>query len=170
MMTLLLTKEEIKENGFINANVDDEYIIPSIEEAQDVFLREILGDSLLDKLVELTEAEHLDGKYEILVNDYIKYFLKYKTAGILGMNVNFKIRNAGVIQQYSAEISSTNLEETKYIQNYFAEKADFYANRITKWLELNKKDIPEYRHCCKQVTNPNDNHPVSTIYLGINRK
>lgn len=170
-MTLLLTEEQLKENGFVNANVDTEYIIPSIEEAQDVFLREILGDALLDKLVELVEARHLDGYYEILVKDYIKYYLKYKSVSILTMNVNFKVRNMGVVNQFGTEANTTTLEETKYLQNYWSEKADFYANRISKWLDLNKKYIPEYKLCCKQVTNPNDNHPVSTIYLGgINRK
>lgn len=164
-ITLLLTVEEIKENGFLNANMEDEYVVPAIQEAQDVFLREILGDSLLNKLLELTEAESLSGKYEELVTNYIKYYLKYRTLSILTMSVNFKIRNMGVVNQYGPEVNTTNLEETKYIQNYFVEKADFYANRITKWLELNKQYIPEYKFCCKQVTNPDPVHPVCTIHL-----
>lgn len=165
-ITLLLTPDELKANGFLNANVDNEYVVPAIEEAQDVFLREILGDSLLNKLTELTEAEQLDGKYEELVEGYVKYYLKYKTLGILCMSVNFKIRNMGVINQYGPEVGTTTLDETKYIQNYYVEKADFYANRMTRWLELNKKFISEYKVCCKQVTNPEQTHPVSTIYLG----
>ena len=164
-ITLLLTVEEIKENGFLNANMEDEYVIPAIQEAQDVFLREILGDSLLNKLLELTEAESLSGKYEELVNNYIKYYLKYRTLSILTMTVNFKIRNMGVVNQYGPEVNTTNLEETKYIQNYYVEKADFYANRISKWLELNKQYIPEYKVCCKQITNPDPVHPVCTIHL-----
>lgn len=165
-MTLLLKPADMKTNGFLNANVDDEYTIPSIEEAQDVFLREILGDALLQKLETLVESGDVSGIYGILLDEYIKYYLKYKTLSILCMNVNFKIRNMGVVSQYGNEAGTTNLEETKYIQNYNSEKADFYANRITKFLILNKKQIPEYKYCCKQVTNPDENHPACTIFLG----
>lgn len=161
-INLLLTIEELKAGGFINANVDDEYIVPAIEEAQDVFLREILGDSLLDRL---TSAEP-EGAYAELVEKYVKYFLRYKAAGLLTMNVNFKIRNAGVVQQYGNEFNTTGLDDTKFIQAYYSQKADFYANRMTRFVELNRKSFPEYRWCCQQVTQPDTVHPVSTIYLG----
>lgn len=165
-ITLLLTPDELKANGFLNANVDNEYVVPAIEEAQDVFLREILGDSLLDKLTELTEAEQIDGKYEELVEGYVKYYLKYKTLGILCMSVNFKVRNAGLIQQYGNEMNSVGIEETKYFANYIESKAEFYENRLTTFLKKNIKYIPDYKTCCNQITQPKNNGTYSTIYLG----
>lgn len=166
-ITLLLTPDELKANGFLNANVDNEYVVPAIEEAQLVWLRETIGDTLLEKLEELVDAEQIEGTvYDKLLEGYVKYYLKYKTLGILCMSVNFKVRNAGLIQQYGNEMNSVGIEETKYFANYIESKADFFRNRLTTYLEKNKKEIPEYKYSCNQITQPEESHPSCTIYLG----
>lgn len=166
---ILITPEELKTNGFINSNIDVEYIIPAIEESQDVFLREILGDSLLNKLIELNEAEELSEKYEELVESYVKHYLKYKTLGILAMNVNFKVRNAGLIQQFGNEMNSVGMEETKYYANWVESKVEFYANRLTAFLQKNRKFFPEYNSCCEQITSPSEG-TYSGLYLGNGKR
>ncbi len=167
MDTRLITTEELKTDGFINANFENEYLLPAIDEAQDVWLRETLGDALLEKLEELVEAEQIEGTvYEKLLEGYVKIYLKYKVLSLLCVPVTFKMRNAGIVSQYSGEISTTNLEDTKYLEGYYEQKADFFRNRLTTYLEKNKKDIPEYKWCCRQVTNPDPVHPVCSIYLG----
>lgn len=166
---ILITPEELKTNGFINSNIDVEYIIPAIEESQDVFLREILGDSLLNKLIELNEAEQLSEKYEELVESYVKHYLKYKTLGILVMNVNFKVRNAGLIQQFGNEMNSVGMEETKYYSNWVESKVEFYENRLTAFLQKNRKFFPEYNSCCEQITSPSEG-TYSSIYLGNGKR
>lgn len=165
-MTRLITTEELKTDGFINHNLEEEYLYTAIDEAQDVWLRETLGDALLEKLEELVEAEHITGIYETLLEGYVKIYLKYKVLSLLCVPLTFKLRNAGVVSQYSSEINTTTLEDTKYLEGYYEQKADFFRNRLTTYLEKNKKDIPEYKYCCKQVTNPDTVHPVCSIYLG----
>ena len=86
------------------------------------------------------------------------------------MVVNFKIRNAGVVTQYSSEINSSTMEDTKSVMSYFNQQADFYNNRLTKFLIKNTKDIPEYKCSCNQITEPNTVHPVCSIYLGNTNK
>ena len=43
-MIFLLTSEELKSSGAVNQNLEDIYIEEAIKKAQDVYLREIIGD------------------------------------------------------------------------------------------------------------------------------
>ena len=162
-MIFLLTSEELKLSGAVNQNLEDIYVDEAIKEAQDVYLREIIGDSLYNTLQNNTPQAEPD-IYDELIEDYIKYYLKYKTLSIVCFIVNFKIRNIGVTQQLSNEVNTATMEDTKSVMNYYNQQADFYANRLTKFLQTNS--IPEYKCSCNQVTEPNNNHPVCSIYLG----
>lgn len=163
-MVRLINTTELKTNGFINSNLEDEYLYSAIDEAQDIFLREILGDSLYETIQDKVNHETISGDYQTLYESYIKIYLKYKVLALLCVPLTFKLRNAGVVSQFSNEINTTSLDDTKYIQNYYEGKADFYANRMTKWLE--KGDIEEYKCSCDNVTDPVSKHPVCSIYLG----
>ena len=167
-MTRLITVEELKQDGFINQNLENEYLYSAIDEAQGIFLREIIGDSLYETLQNKLSEANIDGVYQTLLDIYVKIYLKYKVLSLLCVPLNFKIRNIGIAQQFSNEVNTTSLEDTKYIQNYYEGKADFYANRLTKFLQTN--DIPEYKCSCNQITEPNELHPVSSIYLGNSKK
>ena len=167
-MTRLITVEELKQDGFINQNLENEYLYSAIDEAQGIFLREIIGDSLYETLQNKLSEANIDGVYQTLLDIYVKIYLKYKVLALLCVPLNFKIRNIGIAQQFSNEVNTTSLEDTKYIQNYYEGKADFYANRLTKFLQTN--DIPEYKCSCNQITEPNNNHPVCSIYLGNSKK
>ena len=166
-MIFLLTSEELKLSGAVNQNLEDIYVEEAIKEAQDVYLREIIGDSLYNTLQNHTPQAEPD-IYDELIEDYVKYYLKYKTLSIVCFIVNFKIRNIGVAQQFSNEVNTATMEDTKSVMNYYNQQADFYANRLTKFLQTN--DIPEYKCSCNQITEPNELHPVSSIYLGNSKK
>ena len=167
-MTRLITVEELKADGFINQNLENEYLYSAIDEAQGIFLREIIGDSLYETLQNKLSEANIDGVYQTLLDIYVKIYLKYKVLALLCVPLNFKLRNIGIAQQFSNEVNTTSLEDTKYIQNYYEGKADFYANRLTKFLQTN--DIPEYKSSCNQITEPNELHPVSSIYLGNSKR
>ena len=70
-MKYLITPEELKSNGFLNQNIDDQYIITALEEAQDIYLREIIGDNLYNKLLNHTSTE--PNIYDELINNHVKY-------------------------------------------------------------------------------------------------
>ena len=167
-MVRLITITELKQDGFINRNLEEEYLYSAIDESQDIFLRELLGDSLYENLQNMVNAESVEGIYQTLLDSYVKIYLKYKILALLCVPLTYKLRNIGVAQQYSTEVNTTSLEDTKYLQNYYEGKADFYANRLTKFLMKNTKDIPEYKCSCNQITEPNTVHPVCSIYLGRN--
>ena len=164
--TYFLTPEEVKQNGLLNTNVDVEYIEPSLQEAQSVFCREILGDLLYNSITNKIKNNTLTGKYQTLLNDYIKPYMGYKMLSLIALPINFKMRNMGVVSQYGDGVATTTVKDTMYIQEQYDSKAEFYGNRLTVYLQKNASSIPEYAYSCDNVTNPSTSQNVTGIYLG----
>lgn len=164
-MTNIITIDELK-NSVFNANVDDEYIQPALTEAQSIYLREILGDSLLNAVINKINDGTLAGHYQILVNDYIKPYLTYVVQSLIVVPINFKIRNAGIVSQFDNGFSTSTMKDTQYLKDYYDGKAEFYGNRLTEYLKKNASDIVEYRLSASNVTNPTTSQNVTNIFLG----
>lgn len=162
---MIITPDELK-NSVLNANIDSEYIEPAINEAEDVYLREILGDNLYETILDKIDTETLADKYLELVDHYIKPYLTYKVQSLMVVPVNFKLRNAGVIQQYGQDFQTTGVEDTAYMMNYYNGKAEFYANRIERYLEKNFGELPEYTETEDNITNPTTSQTACGIFLG----
>ena len=168
-MTYFITIEELKQTTF-NANLDNEYIAPALEEAQSIYLREIIGDLLYNSITNKIDDETLSGKYLTLVNQYIKPYLTYKVQSVIVIPLNNKTRNAGVINQYDQGFNTSTMKDTAYLADYYNSRAEFYANRLTTYLQKNSVDFPEYGYSDDNITQPTDTQNVTTIYLGGSRK
>lgn len=169
-MTYFISIDELKQNNVINANVDSEYIEPALREAQDIFLREIIGDALYSTIENKINGNTLTGKYLTLVNQYIKPYLENRMLASLVVPISMKIRNAGVIQQFDQGFNSSNVKDVAYLADYYNGRVEFYENRMTEYLKKNVNDIPEYAYSSQNVTNPSQTHTAGTIYLGGGRK
>lgn len=168
-MANFITPEELK-NSVLNANIDTEYIQPVIDEAQSIYLREILGDRLYNTINNRIESETLDGKYLTLVEQYIKPYLTYMVQSLIVIPINFKTRNAGVINQFEQGFNTASMKDTSYVKEYYDSKAQFYGNRLTEYLQKNAADIPEYGYSDDNITQPTTSQNVTGIYLGTGKK
>ena len=168
-MTYFISIEELKQTTF-NANLDNEYIAPALEEAQSIYLREIIGDLLYNSITNKIDSETLSGKYLTLVNQYIKPYLTYKVQSVIVIPLNNKTRNAGIINQYDQGFNTSTMKDTAYLADYYNSRAEFYANRLTTYLQKNTADFPEYGYSDDNVTQPTETQNITTIYLGGGRK
>lgn len=168
-MTYFITIEELKQTTF-NANLDNEYIAPALEEAQSIFLREIIGDLLYNSITNKIDEETLSGNYLTLVNQYIKPYLTYKVQSVIVIPLNNKTRNAGIINQYDQGFNTPTMKDVAYLAEHYDSRAEFYANRLTTYLQKNAADFPEYGYSDDNITQPTDSQNVTTIYLGMGRK
>lgn len=164
-MANFISIDELK-NSVLNANIEEEYIQPAIDEAQSIYLREILGDKLYNSINDKVQHNTLTGKYLTLVNQYIKPYLTYMVQSLIVIPINFKTRNAGVINQYDNGFSTTTMKDTNYVKEYYDSKAQFYGNRLTEYLQKNAADFPEYGWSQDNITQPTLSQNVTGIYLG----
>jgi hypothetical protein len=161
---MIITPSDLQ-GTMVNANLDDLYLQNAINEAEGVYLREILGDLLYNTIINKINNQTLTGKYATLVDQYIKIYLQYKTQSLLVPQVAFKIRNAGVISQFDQGFNTTSVKDTMYVQEQYDSKAEFYANRLTVYLQKNASDFPEYGYSDDNVTQPTETQNVTTILV-----
>lgn len=158
MAQVLLTSEKfVKSVTNIDDNIAGKFLQPSIREAQDVKLREILGGALLQRLKSLvaedTIGEPVFHDYQELL-DECQYYLAY-TAIVDVMNKQYKIANAGVVKTPDDRVNTATDTELYANIAYYQSKADSYAYLLQTWLLQNRTRYPEltYTECCRLRSN-----------------
>lgn len=167
MKEVLLTSERfVKDVTSISDNVAGKYLLPSIREAQDITLREIIGGALLTRLKELVETDAFHGDFNYDFNDDFfteaqieglehykavieraQYYLAYRSVAELTMKVSYKIANAGVSRTSDENVQAVTLDEVKEMRDYYNSKADFYCLLLKRFLCAHANLYPELSEC-----------------------
>lgn len=158
-MFRFISERILKDRSIINGNVDTKLIGPMIDEVQEFYILPILGTALYNSIGESLPSPSVANK--ALLDDYvipcmIKY-LEYEAYTTLG----YKLTNANVSQKNTDESTPINLEDTFRLQNRVKNKAEWYAERITKFLIANPETYPLY---LQSGTTSDTIHPVRTNY------
>lgn len=141
----LISESVLKNETVLNDNVGSEFIGPAIETSQDIYLQQAIGSELLDKLYELVELDKIEGHYKTLLDDYITQFLKYKVLAEIVIPLSYKYRNAGIVQSMGDHYQQSAMRDAVAVQNHYEARANFYHERMTKYLNANSNLFPEYR-------------------------
>lgn len=147
MKFYLIDTDSVKAASLVNYNVEDEAVGYAIRESQDVYLREILGNALLEKCVELASSGTIDEEgyeaYGELVDKYIYQYLVAKSQEQILIPISFKIRNIGVSQDSDTNVTSQQLQTVIDLQNYWKTISIDRANRLKCFLRENRAAFPE---------------------------
>lgn len=176
--TMLVSPDAIKGTGELDYNVDDVMIGSAIRTAQNVYLQDIIGSTLLERIQELVynaivgSGESIDDEdkvmYKTLLDEYIENVLINKTMVEITTKVSFKIRNVGVAQNSEENINASSLANIKYIRNNYETLFCDSLNRMVEWLDENKAAFPELEvcQCGKSKPNLKKRYANTNIYLG----
>lgn len=145
MKVLLISDDVLKSETIIGDNVGTEFIRPAIETSQDIYLQQLIGTMLLDKLYNDITNNKLEEQYKTLLDDYITPYLKYKVLSEITIPLSYKYRNAGVVQTTNDNIQTTTLRDAQLVQNHYDLRSNFYAERMTSYLCANSDKFPEYK-------------------------
>lgn len=175
MAEVLLTSETfIKEVSNISDNVAGGYIQPSIRDAQEINLRAVLGDCLLDRLKELYDGGAFDGDpipdeyipYKALL-DKIQYYLAYQAIVELLPRVSYKVANFGVSKSGDENLQVAGLDEIIAQEEYYQSKADAYCYQLQGWLLERAAAYPELDECaCARIKSNLYSAATCGIWLG----
>lgn len=174
---MLISPDVIKASGDLNINVDDEVIGASIRASQNIYLRDVIGDKMLDKLQELVyrairgEGDNIEepqnSHYKVFLDEYMKEALTYKVLSEICVRIALKIRNAGVVQLSDTNVNPVTLSDIKYLrgqyETYYCDK----LNRLTAFLRDNKKAFPEMDSVgCDDTPKSNAKYGNTGLWLG----
>ena len=145
---ILLTSEDtIKSYSNINDNIAGDYLLPSIHIAQRSGLEGILGTLLVNKLQTLigeNELNYEENKhYKELLDDYVTDYLTYAAIVELIPIVSFKIDNMGASTTNEEKATNMSFNEVFKLKDYYADKMDYFAMRMQRYLVDNYSKFPE---------------------------
>lgn len=168
---ILLTSEKfIKSVLNISDNVAGKFIQPCIREAQEVYLKGILGACLLtackeriaDGSIETTENE----PYKALV-DECQYFLAYQTAALLLPRVTYKIGNFGLSKSSDENLQVATPDELARQEEFYQSMADAQCFDLQGWVLERAAAYPELDECvCARIKSNLYSAASCGIFLG----
>lgn len=165
----LISSKTLKTEGLINDNVGDEMLKPAIQEAQDIFLQQIIGTKLLNKICDMVADGSIaqDDNYRLLLDEYITPYLNFKVMASIQVPLAYKMRNMGIVQTNDTNVYSVNMSDVKTLIEHFDNRAGFYSIRMTKFLSANTTIYPEYTttDSCADFRS-NKNTFECPVYLG----
>ena len=171
MAEILLSSEAfVKSVTSASDNLSGKYILPSLREAQEIGLRGILGDNLLEKIKGLIKSGDLEtesnGVYKTLV-DHCQYYLAYTTLTNVVIVTSFKVGNFGVTKTQDENLQVATQDEIAKMQYYYQSKADACCLDLQNFLLDHRADYPELTDCCCHRIESNLHSAASCgIFLG----
>lgn len=169
---LLISEAFVKEVCSISENVAGQYILPSIREAQDIALRNIIGDNLLAKLKDLVAAGEITDPENTAYKGLLdlapfRYFLADTACVGIAQRVTFKIANAGVVKTPDERVEVADQPDMAKVQSFYQAKADSAAFDLERWLLANAASFPELRECdCMRVRSHLYTAATCGVWLG----
>jgi len=165
-IVMFIDAEYIKDNTPIEQNVDDSLINTQIRKAQRLYVENALGTTFYESLKEKMVANTLSTIEEELIRDYIQPMLNEYTLYCLIPIIGRKFTNKSVSEKNSEFSTPSVLEDLKYIRNGVLDEAEFFNERLVKYLIQNYELFPEY------YNSSCENLPASTqsYFSGIQMK
>lgn len=164
---LFISEKYVKANSAIDENVDMKKILPTIWQSQIQYIQSLVGTQLYNDLVTEVAASSISADNLILIDDYIADCLLYYTLYELQIPLLFNFRNKSTATNNSDYSNPIGTKEMSRIENRMKDKAEFFAERLTRYLCANTTLYPLYL----TVVNsddviPEDGHATVGIYLG----
>lgn len=162
MKEILFTSEEnVKGLTAISDNIESKYLVPAMREAQEIYLREIIGTPLMDKLKWCIDNNAFRGafspadynedyetetggnpQYRELLRQ-CQYYLAYKTVAELIPKVSYKVTNMGTVKTSDDNVQNATYAEIVAQRDYYVSRADYYCLMLQNFLLKNKSEFPE---------------------------
>lgn len=150
---LFISRDNIVRRTPMGGNIDPEKVMPFVKTAQDKYIWPILGTMLYNKLQSDIVANSVSGVYKTLLDDYIvDTLVHYSFCEYLPFGF-YNISNAGIAKYQPENTFGPSKNDIDFLLQKELQTAQFYAERVTRYLIAYSPDYPEYF----QVTGKSDN-------------
>jgi len=147
----------IKENTPIQDNLDPKLLQMSLQEAQQVTLRDTIGSDLYDEIYTQFPSS-LSAANNTLLEDYIKPILKYSVLQESVMPLTYKFMNKSIMKRDGENMTSITMEEMRSIEQRYAQKKDHFIERMNRYLCLNNELYPKWQNPDSEAVDKPNRH------------
>lgn len=144
MATLLINQEQLAQESVLNENVDFKLLRQLIVDTQDIHIQQLLGSRLYNKLItEVTNAT-ITGVYATLLNTYVRPCMIAYIVSESPDYLNVKYMNKAIVLKSSDNSKPMDDAQIIRLMEAWRNKAQFRAERVTKYLMENRTSFPEF--------------------------
>ena len=171
MQEVFLTNENaVRSVTNLDNNIESKFLQSSIREAQEVYLQEVLGTSLLNKLKSLVADGSIDNSgntaYKTLVEE-CQLFLAYQVIAQVCIISAVKISNGGLQVNYDENLNNVGLEDAFTLKDYYEKKADFFKSRLQAFIYEHRSNYPELsKNKCADIKATLNSAASTGLWLG----
>jgi len=138
---LIITPTEIKNDSVIEENADNKILKESILLCQDLYLSEILGKTLYDRVIESIydfslSATPIAADIVALI-PYIKKYLLYSVVRDFTINNHYKLSNKGTFVLSDSNATPATIKELEYRMSSCDRGISGYKNLLIEYLTDN---------------------------------
>lgn len=165
--TLFISVQGIKDRTGLHANVDEKLVLPEIKTAQDMYILPALGSTLYNKLQSAINGSTLNANENILLNNYIADCLIYYVMSELPMGLSYQFYNKGLLRKSGDNTENPSMQDMIDVANRYRTRAEFYKQRLIKYLRQNNTLFPEYLNFTSGIDTiiPDLEGYTSSLYL-----
>jgi hypothetical protein len=153
---IFLSEATLKQESILQDNVDMKIVTPTIIDVQSFYILPILGTALYNDFVTKIIAGTLSNSYKLLLDTYITPAMIWYVRYELPLNINYKYFNKAVGVQNADNMQPASIDELTMVMDRAKNKAEWYAERLTKYLYANDTTYPLF------LNQPNSD--LATIY------
>lgn len=129
---------------YVDDNVDAKLINQAIDDAQEIWIQQVLGHDLYNKIMSDCFNETITGNYYNLLNDYVLPALSLWAQYNLIPYLNWKFTNKSVAERTSDTSNPADMASINYLREDVKNRAEFLTKRITEIILNNQESFPEY--------------------------
>jgi hypothetical protein len=151
---IFISEQWLKNNTVLPYNLDVKEYYSFLKIAQDTYIRDVLGDSLYDKLsTNLIAATLTPDQTKLLemIRPSLAQYIIYKALPFL----RDKIKNIGIVSTADDKQNRSDDKAFDRLRQEILDTAEYYMVRVQKYLCHNKALFPEYNYSNSDV-NPNN--------------
>ena len=132
---LFVTRHDISVFTGANGNIDNDKLLPFLNQAQDIHIQNYLGTDLYNKIQADIVATSLADPYLALVNDYIKPMLLHWAMVEYLPYAGVNIANGGVFTKTPENSTALSRNDIDSLIERSRTTAQFYTNRFIDYMQ-----------------------------------
>jgi hypothetical protein len=167
-----ISEQTIKDKTGISSAIDGKLLNPAIKLAQDMFLQPALGSNLYNRLQSGVQSDNLTTNEINLIDNYIIDCLCWATMANLSHAISYQVFAKGIQQKTSDDSSLPNKNDIDAIETRYKDYAEYYKDRLIKYLQANQVLYPTYLNGVISVDSiyPSKDAYECPIYIGSGSK
>lgn len=138
-----VTDTLLKNTTNLGANVDVRDFQPFIRTASDMYAQALLGTYFYNELLTKYNAQTLSANETTLVQK-VQQVICWRATADIAYSQSRKITNKGVQRESGENSEGVELNELSFGMRHYNQKAEFWTNRVIKYLLENKSLFSAY--------------------------